>query len=93
MQTEQKTKPIGRTLLFGALTAGIYGVLFAFPDTIAHTFARGAWWAAGPIATVFLFSYIHGSFAHNLWESLGIQAIQKRPVQRPAQRPRATINA
>ncbi|OQX09851.1 MAG: hypothetical protein BWK76_21655 [Desulfobulbaceae bacterium A2] len=93
MQTEQKGKPIGRTVLFGALTAGIYGVLFAFADDIAHNFARGSWWAAGPIASVFLFSYVHGSFAHNLWESLGVQAMQQRPVQRPTPRPRATVNA
>jgi hypothetical protein len=87
------SKPIARTLVFGALTAAFYTGFFAYGDTIAAHFAQGSFWAAGPIATVFAVSYLHGEFASNLWATLGISAVRKetrktvdatkRPVQRP----------
>jgi hypothetical protein len=59
-------------------------------------------YAVLPIGTVFVFSFAHGAFAHNLWSVLGIEAIQKparvspratapRPAQRP--RPRVRVSA
>ncbi|NLY41201.1 MAG: hypothetical protein GX055_06210 [Desulfovibrionales bacterium] len=87
------TKPVGRTLVFGALTAAFYTGFFAYGDTIAAHFAQGSLWAAGPIATVFAVSYLHGEFASNLWATLGISAVRKHErttvtaTKRPAQRP------
>ena len=86
-------KPIGRTLVFGALTAAFYTGFFAYGDAIAAQFAQGSFWAAGPIATVFAVSYLHGEFASNLWATLGISAVHKEArktaeaTKRPAQRP------
>jgi hypothetical protein len=86
-------KPIARTIVFGALTAALYTGFFAYGDALTAQFAQGSFWAAGPIATVFAVSYLHGEFAGNLWAVLGISAIRKdtrktveatkRPVQRP----------
>lgn len=94
MASSQTTsKPIGRTLVFGALTAAFYTGFFAYGDAIAAQFAQGSLWAAGPIATVFAVSYLHGEFASNLWATLGISAIHKETrktaeaTKRPAQRP------
>lgn len=93
MASENTTKPVGKTLLFGALSAAMYTGIFMNADNIAAHFAQGSFWAAGPIATVFLVSYIHGEFASNLWKCLGINAIQKKATKtveatkRPAQRP------
>lgn len=90
---KENTKPVGRTLVFGVLTAAFYTGFFAYGDTIAAYFAQGSLWAAGPIATVFAVSYLHGEFASNLWATLGISAVRKeeRPTvaatKRPAQRP------
>ena len=87
------SKPIARTLVFGALTAAFYTGFFAYGDTIAAHFAQGSFWAAGPIATVFAVSYLHGEFASNLWATLGISAVRKETrktveaTKRPAQRP------
>lgn len=95
MATQETGKPVMKTILFGALTVAMYGVVFSHADMITSLFARGSFWAAGPILTVFAFSYVHGSFASNLWSMLGINArTNARPaaaVNRPA--PRATVNA
>jgi hypothetical protein len=40
-------------------------------------FTRGGWYAAMPIATVFVFSFVHGAFASHLWSLLGIEAMKK----------------
>ena len=98
MATQTARKPWGKTIVFGILSAALYAGVF----TIAAHFAQGSYWAAGPIATVFLFSYVHGEFTGNLWSVLGIEATRKaaRPTEtvskpatvRPAAR-RATLNA
>ena len=102
MATQTARKPWGKTIVFGILSAALYAGVFTFADTIAAHFAQGSYWAAGPIATVFLFSYVHGEFTGNLWSVLGIEATRKaaRPTEtatkpatvRPAAR-RATLNA
>lgn len=93
-----KKKPYAKTLLYGAVTAVLYAAVFSHSDAILQLFTRGGIYAALPIATVFVFSFAHGSFAHNLWSVLGIEAVTKRPAQRPtvpaprpAQRPRARL--
>lgn len=96
MQSGTK-KPIGKTLLFGALSAAFYAAVFSYADLIAVYFSKGSLWAAGPIATVFVVSYIYGNFTSNLWTCLGVEAkrVQKR-VEKPAEvRPqmRATLHA
>ncbi|WP_353119313.1 hypothetical protein [Nitratidesulfovibrio sp.] len=107
MATQTARKPWAKTIVFGILSAALYAGVFAFADTIAAHFAQGSYWAAGPIATVFLFSYVHGEFTGNLWSVLGIEATRKparktetttattvgKPATaRPAAR-RATLNA
>lgn len=84
---------VGKTVGFGLASAGIYAALFWNSDTVMQYFTKGAWYAALPIATVFVVSFVHGAFSHHLWEVLGIQAPKKvapRPAaaKRPAARPR-----
>ncbi|MCL6622090.1 MAG: hypothetical protein K6T55_08315 [Syntrophobacterales bacterium] len=81
---------LGRTLGWGAATVALYAAVFLNSESIMGYFTRGGWYAALPVATVFLFSYIHGTFAHHLWEALGIRAPQQkvRPQARPARRQR-----
>jgi hypothetical protein len=98
---EKRKKLILKTLLYGAITAALYAAVFSHAGAIAEYFARGGTYAALPVATVFVFSFAHGAFAHNLWSMLGIEALHKpatvrtpakssRPVQRPRPRLRAT---
>jgi hypothetical protein len=97
-QTQPAARPIKKTIFYGLATLGLYAGVFSHADVLATRFSQGALWAAGPIATVFLVSWCHGSFASNLWACLGITA-GKRAVKRPAVQPtarprvRATLNA
>jgi len=98
MAMQQKKRPYAKAAVFGLLTVGLYAGVFSFADTIASHFAQGSLWAAGPIATVFAFSYAHGNFTNTFWSCLGIEGRQKRKAVRatqPAPRPelRAELHA
>lgn len=94
----KKKKALIRTAIFGAVSAVLYAAVFTHANFIVHFFAKGGVYAALPVATVFVFSFAHGSFASNLWSALGIEAITKQPAKRPtvtaprpAQRPRPRV--
>jgi uncharacterized integral membrane protein len=72
-----KRKPWVQTAGFGLATVAMYAAVFANADTVMHYFTKGGWHAALPIGTVFLFSFVHGAFASNLWSLLGIEAMKK----------------
>jgi hypothetical protein len=84
-QSIQKRKPWGQTIGYGAITVGLYAAVFLNGDAVAQYFAQGGWYAALPIATVFVFSFAHGAFASNLWSLLGIEAV-KRDALRQVER-------
>jgi len=92
-----KKQAVVRVIGFGAASAAVFGTIFQFANPITEMFSRGGFYAAMPIATVFLVSYVHGSFASNLWTALGINAKQPAKTLQPtaAKRPevRATLNA
>lgn len=94
-QSSGGRKPVLKTIAFGLFSVALYAAAFSYGDALTALFARGSFWAAGPIATVFVFSYAHGAFAANLWTCLGIEASRARTEKRPAVRPqpRATLNA
>jgi hypothetical protein len=94
-------KLIGQTLAWGLGTVALYAAVFLNAGTVMNYFTRGGWYAALPVGSVFLFSYVHGSFSNNVWEVLGIRAPQKtvqpqptaeRPVRRQRTRPRLRLN-
>ena len=96
-----RKKLIGKTIAFGLGTVALYAAVFLNSGTVMSYFTKGGWFAAMPVVTVFLFSYVHGSFAHNVWEVMGIRAPQKatqpqatiqRPVRRQRPRPRLSLN-
>ncbi len=96
--TTSKKKLLGKTLLYGAITAALYAVAFTHTGILTAVFAKGGVYAALPIATVFVFSFAHGSFSSNLWSMLGIEAVSKAPqpraeraTPRPAQRKRPRL--
>ncbi|MBW1776025.1 MAG: hypothetical protein JRJ54_00255 [Deltaproteobacteria bacterium] len=97
-----KKKPTAKMLLFGGLSVILYTTLFLKSETVMQFFTRGGIYAALPIATVFLFSYIHGSFAGNFWSVVGIEAqktrLQEKMEQqksraRRTERPRPRLRA
>ncbi len=61
-------------VLFGAISLVFYILLIKNQDWVTNTFTIGGWYAAYPILTAFLFSFIHGAFASNLLSVLGLEA-------------------
>jgi hypothetical protein len=91
-----RRKLVGKTIALGLGAAAIYAAVFINTDTVMQYFTKGGVFAALPIATVFLVSFVHGAFAHNFWACLGIEAtkkVQPRIAPRPAarKRPRPTL--
>lgn len=98
VETDPKKKHVIKALFYGAVTAGLYAAVFSHSAAVVEIFARGSYYAAFPIATVFVFSFAHGTFSSSLWSALGIEAVTKSaakrksvPAPRPAQRPRARL--
>jgi hypothetical protein len=73
-----KKKPYGALLVMGLLSAAMYTFLLMNQTMINNYTAMGGAFALLPIATAFLFSYVHGSFTGNFWTVLGIEASKKK---------------
>jgi hypothetical protein len=95
-----RSKLVGKTIALGLGTVALYAAVFLNGDTVMKYFTRGGWYAALPVVTVFLFSFVHGAFAHNLWSVLGIEATKKvqprvstsRPTPRNRPRPQLRLD-
>lgn len=93
-------KLAGKTIALGLAAAALYAAVFMNTGTVMQYFTMGGMYAALPIATVFLVSFVHGAFAHNFWSCLGIEATKQvqprvapRPAARKRPRPRLRLNA
>jgi hypothetical protein len=73
----RRSRAKSKALLFGAASIALYATVFSFSDTVLHYCARGGFYNVLPVAAVFLFSYVHGTFASNAWTALGIEASTK----------------
>jgi hypothetical protein len=73
----RRSRAKGKALLFGAASIALYAAVFTFSDTVLHYCARGGFYNVLPVSAVFLFSYVHGTFASNAWTALGIEASSK----------------
>jgi hypothetical protein len=95
-----RSKLIGKTVALGLGAAAIYAAVFLNSGTVMQLFSKGGAYAALPIATVFLVSFVHGAFASNFWSVLGIEATKKvqprvaakRPAQRKRPRPQLRLD-
>lgn len=76
--TGVKKKPVGKMLVTGILSIGLYAVLLSNQDKVNGIFGKGGWYALLPIATAFVFSFIHGTFTSHFWTVLGIEAAKKK---------------
>lgn len=65
-----------RAVLFGAVSASAYLLVFLNEATVTKYFTRGGFYAAAVIATAIAFSLIHGTFANYFLELLGIRPNQ-----------------
>lgn len=98
---DRKKKAKINSLLFGAVSIGLYAAVFKFADPMVTLYSKGGAYCLLPVSTVFLFSYVHGNFASNVWTALGIEASAsaerkkdaKETTKRKDTRSRATVNA
>ncbi len=99
---EKRRKLLLKTVILGAASAALYTAVFTHSNTIVELFARGGFYAALPIATVFVFSFVHASFAGAFWSLMGVEAATKQATKRPtvsaprptqSRRPRLRISA
>lgn len=74
-QTAYKPKrPVGKMVLFGGMSLAAYFLVFSNETMITQTYTLGGWHAVFPVATAFLFSFVHGAFASNLLSVIGLEA-------------------
>ena len=78
---QQRNTEIKKTIGYGLITAALYGSVFWNADTVMSYFTKGGFYAALPVATVFVFSFAHGAFASNLWSLMGIKPMKKDALQ------------
>jgi hypothetical protein len=78
---QQRNSEVKKTIGYGLITAALYGSVFWNADAVMSYFTKGGFYAALPVATVFVFSFAHGAFASNLWSLMGIKPMKKDAVQ------------
>lgn len=74
----KKKKPYLKMIFFGLLSIGSYIALFMNIPLVMDYFTRGGKYAALVIVTAFYFSLIHGVFASNTLDVLGIEAAKQK---------------
>ncbi len=63
----------------GAISAGLYFLLYSYEKEIMETFTRtDGLYPALPVLAAFLFSFAHGAFTGYFWEVLGVTARQRK---------------
>jgi drug/metabolite transporter superfamily protein YnfA len=77
-QGSTKKKPYGLAIILGILSLGLYGVLLTQQEFVNTYFTKGGIYAFLPIATAFIFSFVHGNFTGNFWTLLGVEASKKK---------------
>ena len=70
---QSKGKLLGKTVALGLGAAALYAAVFLNSDLVMKYFTKGGIYAALPVATVFLVSFVHGAFASNLWSVLEVR--------------------
>lgn len=99
---KKRTNHLPYAIGLGALSACLYAAVFLNATTVTTYFTKGGLYAALPVATALIFSFVHGSFTSNFLSALGIEPSAKatqprpaarRPVRRERPRPRVRLNA
>ncbi|BAZ92703.1 hypothetical protein TspCOW1_24410 [Thiohalobacter sp. COW1] len=76
--TGGSARALAVTLLLGAVSAGLYFLLFLYSDRLvelaAATRQGEKLYALIPIVIALVFSFVHGAFTGRFWELLGLRA-------------------
>ena len=77
-QVKNKKKPYGLAIILGIISLALYVVLLTQQEFVNSYFTKGGMYAFLPIATAFIFSFVHGNFTGNFWTVLGVEASKKK---------------
>jgi hypothetical protein len=77
MATNTNKRPVGKAIIWGIITVAAYLAVFLNVDTVMEYFTRGGVFAGVVLVTALFFSFLHGSFANYLIESLGLKPLTK----------------
>ena len=77
-QENRKKRPYGLALILGIISLMLYVVLLTQQEVVNEYFTKGGMYAFLPIATAFIFSFVHGNFTGNFWTVLGVEASKKK---------------
>jgi len=70
-------KPYAKAIMLGLASIGLYYMILINEAYVREVWAKGGVYTILPIATVFIFSFVHGSFANYMFTVLGIEAKKK----------------
>ena len=73
-----KKKPYGTAIIFGIISVALYVFLLTKQQFFNEYFTKGGVYAFLPIATAFIFSFVHGNFTGSFWTVLGVEASKKK---------------
>jgi hypothetical protein len=76
-QIKSRKKPYLKVIILGLISIALYAAVFTNEVYVRETWALGGVYTALPIITVFIFSFIYGSFANYVFVLLGIEAKKK----------------
>lgn len=71
---KSKNRKVLKTVVLAAASIGLYTLLFANEATVTEFYTKGSYYAALPVLTAFGFSFVHGAFASQCLETLGLTA-------------------
>jgi hypothetical protein len=75
---KSKKKPYLKAVIFGIASIASYIFLFSNSKLVMEEYTRGGAYAALPVLTAFYFSFLHGAFASNVLDVVGLQAKKKK---------------
>lgn len=78
MAKSKKKKPYLKAIVFGIISIASYIFLFKNVGFVMENFTHGGIYAALPVVTALYFSFLHGAFASNVLDVLGIEAKRKK---------------
>ncbi len=69
-----RQRVLTRTLIYGAISAILYLMLYLYNEEILARSRQGEWNFLLPLLIALLFSTVHGNFTGQFWELFGIRA-------------------
>ena len=78
MTRSGKKKPYMKAVIFGIFSVASYVFLFSRLEWVTEFYTKGGVYTALPVTTALYFSFLHGAFASNVLDVMGIQAAKSK---------------